>query len=281
MARAGDDDSWIDWGGTGPYLHLAHGNGFPPATYRELAEALTVRYHVVSAAARPLWHPGPPHELGDWHTLTADLRHQLGQHGVRGAVGIGHSLGSVMTLLAADADPGLFSAVVLIDPVLLSGFGSVAWRVMKALGLRSLLPIARGARRRRDHWSSRSVVRAAWAAHPVFASWDEQVLDDYLDAGLVEAEDGTVRLRYAKEWEARVFETAPHDAWPELARLRGRVGMVQGERTDPFLRPAAARARRLLGADRVRVIPGTTHFLPMEMPREVAQAVIELLGDPG
>ncbi|HEX8438854.1 MAG TPA: alpha/beta hydrolase, partial [Archangium sp.] len=23
-----------DWGGTGPVLHLAHANGFPPATYR-------------------------------------------------------------------------------------------------------------------------------------------------------------------------------------------------------------------------------------------------------
>ena len=26
------DDRWVEWGGKGPVLHLAHGNGFPPLT---------------------------------------------------------------------------------------------------------------------------------------------------------------------------------------------------------------------------------------------------------
>jgi len=277
MTRADVGQGWTDWGGEGPILHLAHGNGFPPGTYRRLAEELCARYHVLSAAARPLWHPGRPAELRDWQTLAGDLREQLMGRGLGQVVGVGHSLGAVTTLLAANVEPGLFSAVVLLDPVLLSGLGSLAWRAMKALGLRRLLPIARGARRRRDRWPSRSVARAAWARLPLFATWDEQVLDDYVDAGLAAAEDGGVRLRYAREWEARVFEVAPHDAWTELARLQVPAGLVQGERTDPFLRPAAARARQVLGADRVLVVPGTSHFLPMERPADVAQAVIQTL----
>ena len=39
-------------GGKGPVLHLAHGNGFPPGTYRLFAQALAARHHVVALPAR-------------------------------------------------------------------------------------------------------------------------------------------------------------------------------------------------------------------------------------
>ncbi|MGZ3458945.1 MAG: alpha/beta fold hydrolase, partial [Archangium sp.] len=43
-----------DWGGTGPVLHLAHANGFPPGSYRKLIEALKPRYHVFTLRSRCL-----------------------------------------------------------------------------------------------------------------------------------------------------------------------------------------------------------------------------------
>ena len=47
----------IDFCGHGPTLHLAHANGFPPGTYRQLANALTSDYHVIALPSRALW-PG-------------------------------------------------------------------------------------------------------------------------------------------------------------------------------------------------------------------------------
>ncbi|MFC2031070.1 hypothetical protein ACFLWA_10115 [Chloroflexota bacterium] len=43
-----------DFGGSGPTLHLAHANGFPPGTYGPLAETLTGGYRVVALPSRPL-----------------------------------------------------------------------------------------------------------------------------------------------------------------------------------------------------------------------------------
>ena len=91
---------WHDWGGTGPALHFAHGNGFPPGTYRKLISELGKSHHVVSMSARPLWSDSKPQVLRDWSVFAEDLRAELGRRGLRGIVGVGHSLGAVTSLLA-------------------------------------------------------------------------------------------------------------------------------------------------------------------------------------
>ena len=102
-------------------LHFAHANGFPPGTYRKLLEELTESHHVVSMSARPLWPDSKPQDLRDWSDFAEDLRSEFDRRGLRGVIGVGHSLGAVASLLAAAADPGLFSAVIAIDPLILTG----------------------------------------------------------------------------------------------------------------------------------------------------------------
>jgi pimeloyl-ACP methyl ester carboxylesterase len=256
-------------------LHLAHANGFPPETYRCLAEPLRGQFSVVSMAGRPLWDRRPPSVLTAWDLLADDLAHGLRARRFEGVVGVGHSLGAVITLLAAAASPGLFAAVVLIDPVLLTGWSTLLWRVMTGLGLRRLLPISRGARRRRDRWPSRQAVHDSWSGARVFSGWDRHALDDYIDCGVVDADGGGVELAYPKAWEARVFETAPASVWHVLTSLDMPILLIQGEQTDPFLRPASRRARTVLGPDRVVIVPGTSHLVPMERPREVARRIVD------
>ena len=270
---------WLEWGGQGPVLHLAHANGFPPGTYRRLAEALCVSFRVASLAARPLWDCGAPAGLKSWHTLAEDLSRGLDDRGLSGVVGVGHSLGAVTTLLAAAVYPQLFSAVVLIDPVMLTGFHTLLWRAMKAVGVRGMLPIARRARRRRDWWPDHATVRDSWAAASIFSTWQREVLEDYLRCGVIDAPQGGVTLRFPKAWEARVFEIAPHAVWSELRRVAAPVLFVHGEHTDGFVRAAARRARHMLGSERVAAVPGTTHFVPMERPEELARVIVERLRD--
>jgi len=64
---------WLDWGGEGPGLHLAHVNGFPPATYRRLAGVLTSRYHVLAMEARALRAGAKRLGLTSRHPLCAVL----------------------------------------------------------------------------------------------------------------------------------------------------------------------------------------------------------------
>jgi len=59
--------------------------------------------------------------------------------------------------------------------------------------------------------------------------------------------------------------------------VRVPVLLIQGERTDAFLRPAARRARKMLGSDRVVIVPGASHFVPMERPDEVGRLILDLV----
>lgn len=272
---------WSDWGGSGPMLHFAHANGFPSATYRKLFENLAGRHHVVSMDARPLWPGSEPVALRDWWLFVDDLRAELDHRGLRGIVGVGHSLGAATSLLAAAADPGLFSAVVAIDPLLMTGIHSLFWRVVKAVGLQARVPIVRGARRRREVWSDRQEVRAAYSGKAVFATWHSEVLEDYVVAGTVELPRGGVGLRYPREWEARIFAAAPHDLWKELRKVSVPTLFVQGGTSDTLLDAARRRIEREVPGARTVVIPGASHFVPMEQPAQLARLMEDFLETEG
>ena len=268
---------WQDWGGSGPALHFAHANGFPPGAYRKLIDELTNYHNVFSMAARPLWPDSRPQVLRDWSPLAEDLRAELDRRGLRGIVGVGHSLGAVISLLAAAADPGLFSAVVAVDPLILTGTHSLFWGAVKKLGLGGRIRLVRGAHRRRELWSDRDEARTTYARKKVFASWDPEILDDYLEAGMVDLPQGGVRLRYPREWEARVFSAAPHDLWAQLRKVSVPALFVQGEHSDTFLDAARTRVEREMPASRTVVVADSSHFLPMERPSELALVIEEFL----
>jgi pimeloyl-ACP methyl ester carboxylesterase len=268
-------EAWHDWGGDGPTVHLAHANGFPPGTYRKLAEVLAGSHHVVSMAARPLWSREPPSDLKDWSELVDDLKAELVRRDLRGILAVGHSLGGVASLLAAADDPGLFRAVVAVDPLILTGGISIFWGLMKRAGLGSRLGIVRGARSRRDRWPDRRDILSSYRQKKIFKHWDPEVLNDYISCGTVTLPDGTLGLRYPKAWEARIFEIAPHDLWPRLRRLQVPTLIVQGEHSDTFRDPAAHRAAREMTTTEVAVIGDTTHFVPMERPQELGDLILE------
>lgn len=268
---------WVDWGGAGPLLHLAHANGFPPEAYRALATRLAARFRTVSTGLLPLWPGASPGSVRSWDDLTQGLLAALRSRGVRGAVGVGHSVGAVCSMKASVADPGLFDRLVLIDPVLFCGPRALAWGLMKRLRLARLAPIVRGALRRRDHWASREEVLASWTGKPLFASFDPGALQDYVDSALVVAPGGGVSLRYTPDWEARVFETTPSDEWRTVAAIPVPVLVIRGERSDTFTAAAARRLRVCLPTARVVEVPGTTHMLPFERPDVVADVVAGFL----
>lgn len=268
-------DAWLEWGGGGPRLTFSHANGFPPASYRTLLERLVGEFRVATVASRPLWTGRDPEEVASWEPLTDDLVQLVEHHAGDAALGVGHSLGGALMALAAGRAPHLFSALVLLDPVVFSGVRSALWGLMKRLGRGRRFPLVRGAERRRDRWPDRAAVRASWLDRPVFASWDRRAFDDYLEAGVAVLADGSVTLRYPKRWEARIFEICPHDLWPQLRRVPVPTLVVRGEASDTLLPGAARRMAREMPQAELVELTGTSHFLPMERPDEVAELIVE------
>ena len=268
-------EAWSEWGGDGLQLVFAHANGFPPAAYRVLLEELSCRFRTTAFAARPLWRGSDLKAISSWKDLSGDLRRAMTQRGFRQVVGVGHSLGGALSIMAAAEDSSLFSALALVDPVVFSGVHGLFWGSLKRLGFSHRLPLIRGALRRRDRFPSLEAVRSAYAGKSVFSTWDPEVLGDYVRAAFSDTGEGEVVLRYSKDWEARIFELTPASVWSDLRRVSMPMLVIRGASSDTFRTGAASKFRRKLPNATVIELPDTTHFLPMERPAAVAAAIID------
>lgn len=140
----------FDLGGNGTPLHFLHANGYPPECYQPLFEHLQTQYRVFGMKLRPLWDDTNPEEIKDWHPLSDDLLRFLSDRETAPVIGIGHSIGAVVTLRAALRNPGKFRALVLIDPVLFVPSFMINWHILRVLGLGERLhPLIQGAKKRR------------------------------------------------------------------------------------------------------------------------------------
>lgn len=265
--------------GERPFIHLAHANGYPPECYRALVAQLSHLGLVFSYLSRPLQPDQPPHHLRDWGELADEMAAALLPLAAqRPLVGIGHSMGGMMTLIAAARHPTLFRALVVIDPVLFPPWLSFANGIVKALGLTDRLnPLIPATLRRRRQFASRDAMFANYRPKPVFARLSDAALRDYVDSMAVPQADGTVTLRYAPEWEAQVYRTMPHDGWRYPRRIRQPLLILRGEHTDTFFHPAAARLQRLVSGAVYHTVPDTGHLLPLEAPDVVGQHIVNFL----
>ncbi len=268
-----------DLGGSGPLIHLAHANGFPPGAYRPLAATLADAYHIIALPARPLWPGSRPESAPTWHPLTDDLIAALDGLGVRGIVGVGHSIGGVLTMWTSIRRPELFRAVVLIDPVILPPpiLRVMGW--MRRAGLGRRQPLVRGALRRRRAWPSRQACFEHYRAKPFFARWSDESLWAYVEAGTREEADGSATLLYPPEWEAHIFATTPLDAWDEVPRLRAPLLVIRGAETNAFVAASQARMARLVPHAQFVVIPDAGHLVPLERPQATGAAMRAFLAN--
>ncbi len=274
-------EAWTDWAGSGRQIVFGHANGFPPGTYRLLFEELGRSFSVASFAARPLWPGSDPLAVSSWRELAGDLMLEMRRREIGGALAVGHSLGSVLHLLGAAADPGPYRALVLVDPVVFTGFHSLFWGVFKGLGFSHRLPLIRGAQRRRESYADLDEVRGSWSGKPVFSSWDPEVLEDYIQSAFAATGRGEVKLRYPKAWETRIFQMTPADLWPELRKIDLPMLFIRGARSDTFLPAAAERVRRILPTAQVIEVSESSHFVPMERPLVVARLIVDWAGSIG
>ena len=263
--------------GAGPVLHFAHANGFPPGTYRQFLNQLGDCYHVLAMAQRPLWPGEEPEQLDGWHELAGDLIRFLDDRGLQGIVGAGHSLGAVVTMVAALARPDLFQKLVLVEPVFLPPAILAAAEAHPEQAFE--LPLVHSARRRRHHWPSRQAAFTHYRKKQVFARFSDKALRDYVEHGFEECGD-SVELRFSREWEARFYGTPPLKVWEQIPQIQHPTLAVRGAETDTLMNPAWELWQQLQPAAQFVEVAGAGHLVPMEEPAELATTVVRFLENP-
>jgi pimeloyl-ACP methyl ester carboxylesterase len=268
----------FDFGGTGTPLHFLHANGYPPDCYKPLFALLKTEYHVFGMPLRPLWDEAKIDDIKDWQPFSDDLRFFLSSQ-PDAVIGVGHSIGAVVTLRTALRDPGRFRALVLIDPVLFVPRFLFSWHLVRLLGLGDRFhPLIAGAKKRRRTFDDLETVFRGYRNRGIFRYMSDENLRIYIEGITCKTNDG-YELVYSPEWEAHIYRTGlrDFDIWRDLPKLEVPTLFIRGVETDTFLEDAARLVKQKQPKVRVEALPQSTHLLPLEDPQKVFEIMQSFL----
>lgn len=272
MLRAPSTDdvevATYDFGGTGEPLLLAHATGFNAHVLQPLARHLGGSFHSFALDERGHGASTPPGTgKFDWHGFADDVLAAVDALALDRPFAFGHSAGGAALLLAEQKRPGTFRGLWLYEPVVVPQHPPPPPRVDN--------PLASGARRRRDRFPTKEVAYENYASKPPFDRLHPDTLRAYVEHGFEETEDGDVRLRCRPENEARVYENGfAHGAFGRMGEVECPVTIACGEFADTFDQQMIEAQAAPLPNGRTRVLPGLSHFGPLEDPHAVADAVV-------
>lgn len=261
----------FDLDGEGQPLHFLHANGYPPDCYKPLFELLKTKYHVFGMLLRPLWQDSKPAQLNSWHPLSDDLRSFLSSQ-PNPVIGVGHSIGAIVTLRAALRDPGQFKALVLIEPVLFQASRLIIWNIFRAIGLADRVhPLIAGAKKRRRTFDDLENVFRGYRNRNIFRYMNDENLRTYIEGMTKPKANGGYELVFSPEWEAQIYRTGlqDFDIWRGLPKLEVPTLFIRGAESDTFLEGAARLVKQKQPKVRVEALEKSTHILPLERPKEV------------
>ena len=269
-------------GSTGQSLHFLHANGYPPDCYKPLLELLKTEYHVFGMLLRPLWQDSKPKQLSSWHPLSDDLSSFLSSQ-PNPVIGVGHSIGAIVTLRAALRDPGQFKALVLIEPVLFVTRRMILWHLLGAIGLADRAhPLIAGAKKRRRTFDDLETVFRGYRSRNIFRYMSDENLRTYIEGMTKPGANGGYDLVFSPEWEAQIYRTGlrDFDIWRDLPRLKVPTLFLRGAESDTFLEGAARLVKRKQPRAKLETLEKSTHLVPLERPQEVFDRMQSFLKDP-
>lgn len=252
-----------------PLIHFAHANGFPSASYDTLFDALAGDYDIRNL---PLIGHDPNYPVtNNWPHLKRQLIDSIESQCDRPVIGLGHSLGGGLTLLASMERPDLFEAVVMLDVPVFRRWEGWMVRMIKALGLIDRVTPAGRSKTRRTEWANEQTAYDYFKSRGLFSRFHPQCLHDYLASATRPSQDGGVVLAYELPVELAIFRTVPHTMAPRRRQIHVPSGVIVGTETDTVRKSQYLHMKRRLGFLGER-IPGS-HMFPLEHPVETAEAL--------
>lgn len=260
-----------------PLIVFSHGNGFPASTYRVLLEALRSRGFAVEALEQFGHDPRFP-VTSNWTHLVDELLAfvaRVRERDAQPAFLVGHSLGGLLSLMAAAREPSWARGVVLLDSPIVGGWQAQVVRMAKKFAFAGRFSPGAVSQKRRFQWPSLDEVRQHFSSKRAFAAWDPEVLEDYVVHGTVAAPQGGERraLRFDRDIETAIYNSIP-DHLPNYLRrhpLRCPVALIAGRESREMRLADLTFTERVIRG-RKTVLEGT-HLFPMEKPRVCAAFV--------
>ena len=251
-------------------IFFAHANGFPTPCYEPFLNALQSQGFALDAIEKIGLNPKYP-ITNDWPHLTEELRVEITSRHNEPVIGIGHSLGGLLSYLVARKQPTIYSHLILLDPPVINGWQNIIWWLAKRLGISDRITPAGASKNRRTHFANYQAAYDNLRPKSLFRNFPEASFKAYLDHGLKpDGEDG-LTLVIDLETELALFRTASDDLWRYREKLAMPGLYLTAEDSEFAQRPFAQRLSVSAGMD-YKVLKGG-HLFPQERPEETAKII--------
>jgi lipase len=262
-----------EWPGEGPPLLFAHATGFHGRCWDHIVRrfpghrslALEFRGHGRSST------PAPPIP---WPEFAQDVLAVARYFNLHGATGVGHSMGGHSLVSAAILQPAIFSALVLVDPVL-----------MPREYYREPAPDASYIARRRNRFASPEEMLERFRGRLPFSAWQPEALRNYCDYAL-RPDGASFVLACPPAVEAAIYgrcnapENDLYDGIPKVVQPVTilRAGSTPNAEFDINASPTAPYVAGCFPHGRDVFLPKHNHYIPMEAPELVEAEIARLRG---
>lgn len=256
-------------------IHFVHANGFPAQTYRKLFDFLAPEYKVQykNLHAHEAHYP----VTDNWQRLVQELIDYLDHHYNAPVIGLGHSFGGLIVLLAAVERPDLFQSIVLLDSTVLCRIRCYAVKVAKRVGLIDRLTGGRISRLRRTRWRTYEDAVEYFRKRILFKNFEEETLYDYVYYGTYTNEKGEVRLKFDPHIEYQIYRTLPDNLAHYYNRLKVPGALLYGKHTHALNRMDLRQLRKFFQLNTIEM-PGS-HLFPFEYPEKTAEQIKAVISE--
>jgi pimeloyl-ACP methyl ester carboxylesterase len=261
-----------------PSILLVHATGFHARVWDQVIRLLGPR-HIISVDQRGHGRSEKV-AISHWGAMGQDLVELATELGIKGAIGVGHSMGGHALIEAATSCPAAFERLLLIDPVVAAPdhYHTDGWSIDLAGG--EVHPTAK----RKNEFESAQAMIDRFKDRPPFSRFDPAALADYCTYGLLPnaAGDG-YQLACPPVIEASIYMTSRSNpgVYDSVRALAAPVMIMRAKRPPPdrdvmdfSSSPTWPGLADEFQNGREVYFPDHSHFLPMEDPQLVATYIL-------
>ena len=262
-----------------PILFFLHGNGLCGRIYEPFLAHFDEQFELILLDITGHGASDGVAKFPGWNRIAEQCAEAFEQCNASGreAIIVGHSFGGILAILMAAAQPKMFGKLVLLDPILFPRRMLLIFTLMKWLHLTDRVhPMVKMTKKRRRRWSSVADALSYFRTRGAFKKWHEQSIENYIEYGTRQAEDGDIVLCCDPALEAEIFATWPRKLWHSIGAVTNPAHILMGQNTFGFALQAATSAQKLNACITTSRVDGD-HFFMLEQPADTARRVLAAL----
>jgi len=256
-------------------IHFAHANGFPAASYQQLFHALPPHFkvHALSQFGHNPTYP----VNNNLARLVDELLDYVRQLKTGPIYAVGHSMGALLSYMAACEQPELFKGVIMLAPPIASGLPGVLFRLAKYSPLIDKISPAGKAATRCKSWALDTDLLEYFSGKTLFKNFHPACIADYVSAAIA-IQDGKQVLRFDADIEAQIFRNVPHNIHQYYGRMQRPSCLITAQKSQVCTPRFLKSFKRATHIDHTEV-PELGHMFPLEAPSLVAQLIQQKIAE--